>query len=153
MQALVVVGHPEVNDSTWCQQEIGWALGRRVPIFVVRMGIDPSGFIGRSQWPSGYGQQPAQVAETISGWIAGVPELGDSMVEGLLNTLADVKNYVDAGAAASRLAALGTLTDEQFTKLSAVYWTNDQLFGGVLPTRELAPFYRSNGREWPPPRS
>jgi hypothetical protein len=52
MQAFVLLVHPEVNDSAWCHQEIGWALGRRVPHYVIRLGTDPDGFIGRDQWPS-----------------------------------------------------------------------------------------------------
>ncbi|MEZ5182200.1 MAG: hypothetical protein R2702_10055 [Acidimicrobiales bacterium] len=39
MQAFVALVHPEVNQSAWCQQEIGWALGRRVP-HVLRVGVD-----------------------------------------------------------------------------------------------------------------
>jgi len=31
MQAFVAIVHPEFNSSAWCNQEVGWALGRRVP--------------------------------------------------------------------------------------------------------------------------
>jgi hypothetical protein len=38
MDALVAFVHPEVNESPWCQQEVGWALGRGVPRFAIRLG-------------------------------------------------------------------------------------------------------------------
>lgn len=42
--ALVALVHPEVNESPWCQQEIGWAHGRGIPVFCVRIGATPTGF-------------------------------------------------------------------------------------------------------------
>lgn len=150
MQAFVAIVHPEFNDSAWCHQEIGWALGRRVPRYAVRMGADPAGFLGRDQWPSGAALSPKQVATTISSWISELPELGATVVDGLFTALGAAGNYVDAGATAERIAALGTLTGERFAQLDKIWWSNDQLYGGVLPTRAMEPFYKRNGRAWPP---
>lgn len=150
MQAFVTIIHHEFNGSAWCNQEVGWALGRRVPNFAVRMGADPSGFPSRDQWPSGHGQSAKQVAATIYGWVAKVPELGGTITDGLLEGLTTAGNYYDAEAAANRIAALGTLDEQTWARLDATYWANDQVCGGVLPTRVLEPFYRGNGRDWPP---
>lgn len=152
MDALVAIVHPEFPSSSWCQQEVGWALGRNVPRYVIRAGADPVGFIGREQWPSVDGAQAKHVAGEISKWIAAEPGLGDAMVDGLLSALEQAKNYMDAGAAGERLAALGRLTPDQWVRLDAAYLANDQLYGGVLPTRALEPLYRSNERTFPPPR-
>lgn len=152
MEAFVALVHPEFNSSTWCQEEVGWALGRRVPLFVVRLGVDPEGFIGRDQWPSCAGKGPGEVAKVISAWASTVPDLGATVVEGLFSALRGAGNYVDAGATAERLAALGSLSDEQFELLDEIWWSNDQLHGGVLPTRAMKPFYDAHGRPWPPPK-
>lgn len=152
MQAFVLLVHPEVNDSGWCHQEIGWALGRNVPHYVVRLGADPQGFLGREQWPSAHNQSAKHVADVISSWVATVPELGEPIIEGLFEALAGVGNYMDAGATASRIAALGTLTDAQFERLAKIWWSNDQLYGSILATRGLEPLYTANDRSWPPPK-
>lgn len=153
MQAFVAIIHPEFNDSAWCHQEVGWALGRRVPHYAIRVGHDPAGFLGRDQWPSGHAQSPKQIASTIYAWVASsVPELGSTIVDSLLQALSDAGNYYDAEAAAQRIVALGSLTDEDWTRLHAAYWSNDQVFGGVLPSRLLKPFYAAHGRDWPPPK-
>lgn len=34
--ALVAFMHPEFRQSAWCDQEVGWALGRRLPCIVAR---------------------------------------------------------------------------------------------------------------------
>jgi len=74
------------------------------------------------------------------------------LVTGLLNALRSVGNYVDAGAAAERLARRRALRGEQVSQLDEIWWSNDQLCGGVLPTRAMRPFYATNGRPWPPPK-
>ena len=152
MQAFVAVVHPEFNASAWCQQEVGWAFGRRIPRFAIRIGSDPIGFIGSDQWPAAGGSAAKQVASVISNWISSIPELGDTVIDGLFAALETAGNYVDAGAAAERIASLGGLREDQFRRLDAIYWTNDQLYTGVLPSRALEPFYHQHGRNWPPPR-
>lgn len=49
MQALVALLTPNFHESNWTDQEIGWAMGRGVPVISVRLGCDPYGFIGRYQ--------------------------------------------------------------------------------------------------------
>ena len=151
MQALAVLVHPELNGSAWCHQEIGWALGRRVPIFAVRIGSDPVGFIARTQWPSVANGDPKTVAGHISTWVSGLPGLGDRVVEGLIHALGEAGNYYSAEAAAERIVALGSLTPHQFRLLDDVWWSNDQAHGGYLPTQVMAPFYAKHRRPWPPP--
>jgi len=47
--ALVALLHPDFHLSNWTDQEIGFAMGRGIPVFSVRFGQDPYGFIGRFQ--------------------------------------------------------------------------------------------------------
>ena len=47
--ALLALLHPNFHQSNWTDQEIGFAMGRGVPVFSVRFGQDPYGFIGRFQ--------------------------------------------------------------------------------------------------------
>lgn len=151
MQAFVLLAHSEVNDSAWCHQEVGWALGRRTPHYVIRVGCDPSGFIGRDQWNACAPGEAKTAANLIIDWVASLDGLGGPMFDRLLAALRDAGNYVDAGAAAEKIAALGALTSDQFDRLDAVWRENDQLHGGVLPTRAIQPLYRANSRPFPPP--
>lgn len=153
MQAFVAIVHPEFLDSEWCHQEVGWALGRRAPKFVVRMGVDASGFIARDQWPSGHDLSAKEVASVISRWASSIPDLGETMTDGLFSALEEAGNYMDAGATAERIANLSSLTDVQWARLDSIYWKNDQIRGGALPTRALRPFYQQQGRAWPPPET
>jgi hypothetical protein len=150
MQAFVAIIHPEFNPSPWCQQEVGWARGRRVPFYAVRYGVDPAGFIGRDQWPSAAGQNPAQVATIISRWVSALPELGTAVTKGLFESLRTAPSFIDAGTAAKRIVSLGSLTADQWDRLDTIFWSNNQIYGGALPSNALQPFYRENQRQWPP---
>ena len=152
MQALVALVHPELEESAWCHQEVGWAMGRRVPYFAVRIGADPVGFLGSDQWPSVADGDAKAVSGHISTWISGLPELGGSVIDGLIRALGEAGNYYSAEAAAERIAALRSLPDGDFDRLNEVWWSNDQLYGGYLPTQVMQRFYASNGRAWPPPK-
>jgi hypothetical protein len=49
MDAFVALLTEEFHDSSWTDQEVGFALSRGVPILAVRLGKDPYGFIGKFQ--------------------------------------------------------------------------------------------------------
>ena len=99
------------------------------------------------------GHNPAQIANQNSVWLTSVDEVGDAIVAGLFQALSEAGNYFDTEAAANRIDALGTLTDEQFERLQVVYHPNDQVYCGVLASRALSPiFFHRNSKTWPPPR-
>ena len=150
MQAFVAIIHPEFLDSPWCQQEVGWAMGRGVPKYALRLPADPSGFIGRTQWPQASGLNHKEVAKLIISWVSRIPEFSDQIVEGLLASLGAAENYLDAGATASRIATIDTLTAHQWETLAKIYHSNDQVARASVVSRELAPFYRKHAQTWPP---
>src|SRR4051794_31447727 len=47
--ALVALLSPGFSASFWCNQEVGWALGRSCLPISVRLGEDPRGFVGKFQ--------------------------------------------------------------------------------------------------------
>lgn len=152
MQAFVAITHPEFLTSAWCQQEVGWALGRGVPRYVIRYPADPAGFIGRTQWPQAAEERHVDVAARILEWISRMPEFSDQIVAGLLSALRAADNYLDAGATAKRIATVDTLNVDQWSELAEIYHSNDQVGGAGLVRRELQPYYRSHGQAWPPQR-
>ena len=63
--AMLVLLHPGFHESNWADQEIGYAMGRRVMIVAVRLGTDPYGFIGRFQALEGQQKGPAELARGV----------------------------------------------------------------------------------------
>ena len=54
MDILIVLLTDRTYPSKWIDQEIGYALGRDVPVVPVKLGADPHGFIGKYQALNGF---------------------------------------------------------------------------------------------------
>ncbi|MGB3625127.1 MAG: toll/interleukin-1 receptor domain-containing protein [Henriciella sp.] len=65
MDALVSIHTPGFSESNWCQQEVGFAFGRGTKIISLRMGEDPTGFIGKSQALLRKGRMAEEIAAEI----------------------------------------------------------------------------------------
>jgi hypothetical protein len=63
--ALVALLYPQFHESNWTDQEIGFAMGRGVPVFSIRFGQDPYGFIGRFQAFNGRGKTASVIAREL----------------------------------------------------------------------------------------
>jgi hypothetical protein len=64
-EALVGLMHTGFHASDWADQEMGFAMGRGVPVFAVRFGETPYGFIGRFQAFNGKGKSPSELAREL----------------------------------------------------------------------------------------
>jgi hypothetical protein len=151
-QVFVGIAHPGFSNSVWVNQEIGWAMGRNIPLFMVRMGEDPLGFPSDTQWASMVSTTPKDIARAIAGWINQLPDFTEDIGGRLITVLAGVQNYRASEEAAMAVALLDRLTEEQWQRLEEVYWRNDQIYGCVLADRQLKPFFAKHGRQYPPPR-
>jgi TIR domain len=60
--AGLVFLHPGFKESDWCPQELGWLLGRHVPVIPLNFGITPFGPLGKLQ----AGPERSTVAQVIS---------------------------------------------------------------------------------------
>lgn len=67
MEACVVLLTPGFHSSFWTDHEIGVAIGRRVPVIPVKLGIDPYGFIGKYQAVNGQALISSNLASTLFG--------------------------------------------------------------------------------------
>jgi hypothetical protein len=149
--AEVFVGlvHAEFLESPWTNQEIGWACGRGLPSFMIRLGADPRGFPGKTQWPS-MPVAPAQaVAGRIAQWVNSLEPYSATIGGRLLGALASATSFYDAGSAAEALNELDILTPAQWQELDQIYLDNDQVHGSVLAHRGLDPLYGRHGRGYP----
>lgn len=64
-ELMVALVYPGFKESEWCDQEIGYALGRGVPVFTIRVGADPTGFVSRFQAFHGKGKTASKIAAEI----------------------------------------------------------------------------------------
>lgn len=63
--SLVALLHEGFHASYWTDQEVGYVMGRGQPVFAVRLGQDPYGFIGKFQGFNGHGKQVSEIAREL----------------------------------------------------------------------------------------
>lgn len=66
MDAFVAVHTKGLSKSMWSQQEIGFAVARRVKIISLKMGEDPTGFISKHQALPRLNRTAEQIAMEIN---------------------------------------------------------------------------------------
>lgn len=66
MDAMVTLHTAGFSQSIWTQQEIGFALGRRIKVISLRIGEDPKGFISKDQALLRRGRDATGLSEEIA---------------------------------------------------------------------------------------
>lgn len=65
MDCLCAIITPDFINSKWCDQEVGFALGRRVLVIPIRKGYDPYGLMGKYQGIQSSGKNANKLAKEI----------------------------------------------------------------------------------------
>jgi hypothetical protein len=100
--ALITSGY---NGSKWCDQEVGYALGRAVPVVLISCDADPYGLMGKHQALRGKLSAPEVLAGQIFDVLAKQEQLRVLLTEGIVGSLENAHSYAHAKAAAKRIAS------------------------------------------------
>lgn len=122
MDGFVALMTENFHDSNWTDQEVGFAVARRVPIIAVRMGTDPYGFIGKFQALScTWMKAPIEIVKLL---------INDRRVfDGYIQALRNVPNWDVGNELAEVLPSIETLTQQQINALVAAYNETAELRG------------------------
>jgi hypothetical protein len=84
--ALVAFASEPSSASYWCNQEIGWALGRHLLVVSVALGHAPVGFTGRLQAMRA-NDDPAELAKNLWTFLLGRNETGQSLSTAVIRSI------------------------------------------------------------------
>lgn len=93
---LIALLHPGFHASKWTDQEVGYAMGRHLPVFSVRLGEDPYGFIGRFQAFQGGEKSPNLLAREIFDVLVKHKQTRRRLAEALVQRLEVAHSFADA---------------------------------------------------------
>lgn len=96
MDGLVALLAPGFKDSNWCDQEVGVAIGRKLPIISVRLGLDPYGFIGKYQAVQGAGKHARTLARELYDIFMTNPTIGPKITSELVRMLSDSFSFEES---------------------------------------------------------
>jgi len=122
MEGFVALLTEKFHDSDWTDQEVGFALARRVPIVAVRLGKGPYGFIGKFQALSG--DFPKCDLDIVKLLIK-----HERMFEAYVRAIRQVTSWDTGNLLAEVLPSIENLTAKQIDELVAAYNETDELRG------------------------
>lgn len=132
----VVFLMPGFGESKWCDQEVGWLLGREKPCYALKFqGQDPYGPLGKKQAFTVHDGTTAQeLALEIVTWAETKPELSMSLTGSLVEALKGSRSFRRTDEIWARLHAAQDMTERQVAGLLTAIRDNDQVYnatGGV----------------------
>jgi hypothetical protein len=95
---LLALMHPGFHKSKWTDQEIGYAMGRSLPVFSVRLGEDPYGFIGRFQAIEGHEKSARALSRAVFDVLAKHKQTKDRLTDAVVSQLENSESFADAKA-------------------------------------------------------
>ncbi len=148
---LVGIAHPGFHESPWTQQEIGWALGRGIPVSIIGIDETPRGFPARFQARIMTGRTASgwRIATSISAWLTLFEEWREDVIDGLIHDLQTARSYFDAKQAALRLKEADHLTAPLLDAIEIAYRSNDQLHPYHVGAVVVEQILNAHGRALP----
>ncbi len=151
MDALVALLTEDYHDSNWTDQEVGVAIGRGVPMIVVRLERDPYGLMGKGQALGGCSwNDPYNIAVKVFKLLYKRMVDKSRLFECALSAYSESESFADsAGTVEHLLTVFDTLTADQFAKLMETCKQNGQnrdSFAGRDKLRQL--LKRWTGKDW-----
>lgn len=141
VDAGVVFLHHGFNESKWCDQEVGWLLGRGVPVRTLMFNHEnPYGPLGKLQAlevPDGW--TAAKIGESLLEWAGQRTELKSSFATSMALSLAESRSFDRSNAVWARLDGNTSLDVDQVATIASALRDNDQVFG---------PEYRVEGPDY-----
>ena len=146
MDSLAALVTPNFKESSWCDQEVGWALGKGVPVLPIRLGCDPYGFAGKFQGISGTLDNPDSLARSILDALRNKPETKRVITRSLVQAFCTSPDYPRSLVLAPLIAEYQEHTDDEKMILWKACEENEQVRGAWGVTKRI---YDAIGK--PPP--
>jgi hypothetical protein len=132
--AMVALLTEDFRTSRWCDQEVGFCVGRGILIVPVRIGVDPYGFIGRYQGLTPANRQLSDLASQLFDLLAVNPLTKSRMVDPVVRRFAGSRSYDGTRAAWPLVKTLprDAWTDERIRTVRDAVESNSQLSGAFV---------------------
>lgn len=127
MDCLCAIVTPEFKNSNWCDQEVGFALGRRVLVIPIRRDHDPYGLMGKFQGIQSKGKSANQLAKEIFDILCKNKNSKNSYVRNLGNLFLSSKSVDEANKWISVLNSAKIIDRDIVEFINSHYLDNDNL--------------------------
>lgn len=129
METMLAFITDDFHESVWVNQEIGFALGRGIPIVSLKIQkSDPHGFIGSQQALKCNFDNIGTAAPTIYGLIVEKLDNAERLQQSLIRSFVASPNFIESIERFDRMnAVVSNLSDSEVQQIVNGYRDNDQL--------------------------
>jgi len=149
--SLLALLHPGFHASNWTDQEIGFAMGRGLPIFTVKFGETPYGFVGRFQAFAGNGKGPYALAEEVFKVLLKHKQTQQRMAEVVISLFEQSNSFAQAKTRMGYVEELQVWEPTFSARIVAASASNSQISGSWGVANRAAAVAKKWGYE--PPKS
>lgn len=137
--AMIVFLHEGFKESIWCDQEVGWALGRQRPVLPLNYGLHPYGFLGKYQDQPCGNAFPAQVADYVLDWLTKTPSLQARLAHGLVDAFVNSGSWNFTRRVVPYLERMTSVNDDDLTRMEVAARDNIDVRECALPPQLTGP--------------
>ncbi|WP_238219513.1 toll/interleukin-1 receptor domain-containing protein [Tsukamurella pulmonis] len=124
--AGVVFLHEGFKDSAWCDQEVGWMMGRGIPVLPLNFGATPYGFLGKLQANPMRTDDPTKICDKILTRLKKSSELAGPMASSLILGMRESQHFHETDEIWGHLREL-SLDADQCSRLLEATKQNGQV--------------------------
>lgn len=127
MHALSALITEDFHASNWTDQEIGWALGRGIPVIPVKLGAVPYGFVGKIQAIPGSLDETASLACSITKGLLLNKQTRIYMRRAIVEAFEKSSNYSKAKTLKNIIVTVDDFTEDEKDRLRTACTNNNQI--------------------------
>ena len=125
--ALVAFFHSGYLESVWCDQEIGWVMGRNRPILPLAFDAMPHGFAAKYQAKRCAGVTTNLLAPSIVEWLLEQRTLHSRLAASLTWAFVNSGSWDRTRSLSQLMERVSGFTDDQLERLNSAAETNNQI--------------------------
>lgn len=145
MDALTAILMEGFKESNWCDQEIGFAVGKDVLIIPIRKELNPYGFIGKYQAIQGNNTTVQEVAKKVFNTIVKNPKTRNKMLTYLTNLISNSTHIETALKQLDILSEISDLPHELLEQMAKQIENNNVLIHSSDFINKLDVFFNQCG--------
>lgn len=146
-EVLIALMHDGFKESNWTDQEVGFAMGRGLPVISVRFDQDPYGFIGRFQAFNGNGKTADNLAKEIFDVLRKIKQTQRRMAEVLVARFESSFSFQNAKDNMTLLEELDTWSRNYSERIEKAVENNGQIEGSWGVPERVKSLVESWGRK------
>ena len=125
--AMIVFLHEGFGQSVWCDQELGWVMGRKRPVMILGFNQMPHGFAGKYQALPAQGLTASTVALNIVSWVVAQKTLHTRLAESFTSAFVGSGSFNTTRTLIPHLESVDSFTDDQLARIQEAAKSNSQV--------------------------